>query len=1122
MSHIFFQFHMMFKSLLIQFCRFYLPFALFGTFFFGCKPSLPDPVAEAYELLPNEVDYNFHVKPILADRCYACHGPDEGSRKAGLRLDSEEEAFAKLASGNFAFVKGNVNKSEVYHRMISEDAELLMPPPESNMTLSANEIATIVKWIEQGSKWKPHWSFMKVIKSEVPEVDKQWVRNNPIDNFIQTELIRQNLEPNPVADKERLLRRVTLDLTGLPPTIQEMDNFLADKSPKAYEKVVDRLLSSQENAERLTMEWLDVARYADSHGVSFDGYREMWPYRDWVIQAFKDNMPYSDFITKQVAGDLLPKASTEDKLATAFYRLNPMEASAGSISEEYRVEYVAERTATTGTAFLGLTIGCARCHDHKFDPISQKNFFQLSAFFNSIDEYGLGPTDLNRAPTVLLFEGKDKVRIDSLDLLISETEKELTKIQAAEIKNYVAEIGELSKIENEVGSFSFESFEKIKRVKKKENPFADEEAEEYKKKSPKEKAKIDSLKMVEKKKIETEEILILDKNKKSEATLGVELVAGKKGKALAFDDDYDYVSLNDNGFYDQYDPFSASVWVNPKKEEINHLKNIIGNSNNFLGFYRGWEMILDSSNHVSLRLIHRLPDDYLEVVTEDSVPFDTWTQLGFSYDGSGKASGVSLFINGKNQKVKSLNDKLTRSILPIHEYTAKLDTLPLRLGKSYRLFTSDPGIYKGLIDEVKLYDRELSSLEMAKLGDADPSTISKPAINQFFNENDKKAIALRNELRSLRKARTTLMGSIREVMVMEDMAEPRPTYLLSRGLYNQYAEEVETSTPENILPYPKDYPKNRLGLAKWLVNEENPLPSRVLINRYWQMIFGTGIVKSSGDFGIQGDLPTHPELLDWLAAEFMESNWDLKKMLKLMVMSATYQQSSFANAEKYEADPDNKFYSRSSSYRLPAEFIRDNALASSGILDKKVGGPSVKPYQPEGLWEELGDFSYKLHKYKQDSVANLHRRSMYTFARRFSPAPYMITFDAGNREICITRRVNTNTPLQALNLLNDPQFVEASRSMSERVIREKVTLDEQLTMSFRLSTGVTPTPALLATLKEHYQSAFKHFQENPSLADSLLAVGELPRDNRLDKAQTAAMTVVANSILNFDETYMKR
>lgn len=1090
---------------------------------FGCQPSLPEDVELAYETLPEKIDYNFHVKPILADRCYACHGPDEGSRKAGLRLDIEENAFMKLSSGNRAFSKGSLGGSEVYHRMISLNPETVMPPPESNLTLTPAEIATIAKWVEQGAEWKEHWSFLKVESPAIPEVKEDWKRNNEIDYFVQAELGRQGLSPNPQADKERLLRRVTMDLTGLPPTIQQIDDFLNDNSERAYEKVVDRLLASQEHAERLTMEWLDIARYADSHGVSFDGYREVWPYRDWVINAFKNNIPISDFITKQVAGDLLPNGTTEDKLATAFYRLNPMEASAGSIQEEYRVEYVAERTATTGTAFLGLTIGCARCHDHKFDPISQKNFFQLSAFFNSIDEFGLGPTDLNRAPTLMLFKDYQRKKLDSLDQLILQKEKILEEYQVSEIKDYVGTISPDKLLPKEIASYSFESFEKIKKEKKRRNPFAEEEAEEYKTKTAKEKAKIDSLKKAnKKKKKEYEEILILDNNKNAEATLGVELVNGWKGKGLLFDDDYDYVSLNKVGFFDQYDSFSASAWIKPQENEKRHIQNIIGNSNNFLGFYRGWEMFLDSANHLSVRLIHRLPDDYLEVITEKSVKFETWTQVGFSYDGTGNAAGVTLYMDGESQQVSVVSDQLSRSILPIDEYTAKIDTLPVRLGKSYRLFSFDPGIYKGYMDEVKLFDRELTSLEMASLVGNSSIQLSSENSKEYLLAKEQKAIQLRNNIRSLRKAKLEILEKTQEVMVMEDMPEPRPTFLLKRGVYNDYGEKVLPSTPENVLPFPEDYPQNRLGLAKWIINPDNPLPSRVIINRYWQMIFGTGIVKTSGDFGIQGDLPTHPELLDWLAYEFMDSGWDLRSMLKLMVMSAAYQQSSFADPEKYEADPENKYYARSSSYRLPAEFIRDNALASSGILDKKIGGPSVKPYQPEGLWEELGDFSFKLHKYKQDTGSNLHRRSLYTFTRRFSPAPYMITFDASNREICITKRVNTNTPLQALNLLNGPQFIEASRFMSERVIKEEETLEDRLKLSFRLATGVTPNEKLLATLKEYYESAYTHFQENPLSADSLLAVGELPRDLALDKTQTAALTLVANSILNFDETYMKR
>ena len=1094
----------------------------------SCNPSLPDPVKLAYASLPEKVDYNFHIKPILADRCYACHGPDVNSRKGNLRLDIEEEAFAKLASGNFAFVKGSLRKSEVFHRIVSDNPEYTMPPPDSKLSLTAIEIALITKWIEQGSEWKPHWSFLKVEKPEVPETQKDWVANNPIDYFIQAELESRGLSPNPIADKERLLRRVTLDLTGLPPTIQDIDSFLNDKSPDAYEKVVDRLLKTEAHAERLAMEWLDVARYADSHGVSFDGYRDMWPFRDWVVESFKKNMPFNDFITKQVAGDLLPNAMKEDKLATAFYRLNPMEASQGSISEEYRVEYVAERTATTGTAFLGLTIGCARCHDHKFDPISQKDFYQLSGFFNNVDELGLGATDVNRAPTMILYEDAQLESIDSLNHLIDVRSKKLTPSEIALIKNYVNSLREHQKLENEIGYYPFEKMEKIKRKKKVPNAFAEDMKEEKSKKKKKgkltAKEKEDKKKEEEKKKkeIEYEEVSIVDNNKISEATLGVTIVSGKHGNGLYFNEDFDYVSLNKTGWFEHYESFSASLWINPEKLDKEHMKTVLGNSNSYAGQYRGWDFALDTTNHLKMRLIHRLPDDFIEVITKEVIPADQWTQVGFTYDGRQQANGISIFMNGEKLATQILSDHLTRSIKPINWYTSKPDTLAVRLGKGYELWTGDPGIFVGSMDEVRLFDRQLTQLEMAQLGEHEMNPIPPVILAEHNRAKSKEAITVENDLKSLRKAKAEIMNKTTEIMVMEDMPKPRQTYLLGRGLYNVHSEKLESGTPENILPFPSVYPKNRLGLAKWLVNEENPLTSRVTINRYWQMIFGTGIVKTTGDFGVQGELPTHPELLDWLAAEFIESGWDLRSMLKLMVMSSSYQQSSHADTEKYEADPDNRYYARSSSYRWQAEIIRDNALAASGILQKKIGGPSVKPYQPDGLWEELGFFSYKLYKYKQDTGANLHRRSLYTFARRFSPAPFLTNFDAGNREICITRRVNTNTPLQALNLLNDPQFVEASRYLSERMLKEKSELDDQITLGFRLSTGVTPDQQLLTTLKEHYQSAFNHFQKNPNLADSLLSVGDLPRDIHLDKTKAAALTIVANTIFNYDETYMKR
>lgn len=1091
----------------------------------GCKPSLPEPVQVAYASLPEVIDYNFHVKPILSDRCYPCHGPDENTRKGNLRLDIEEEAFAKLANGNVAFMKGHPGRSEAVRRMISTDESYLMPPPSSKLILTPEEIAVITKWLEQGAEWKEHWSLLPIESPEPPKIEKPWTSINEIDQFIQAELEEQGLEPAPLADKERLLRRVTMDLTGLPPTLEEMDDFLQDSSPDAYEKVVDRLLLTDAHAERMAMEWLDIARYSDSHGVSFDGYRNMWPYRDWVIASFKDNLSYNQFIIDQVAGDLKPDASEKDKLATAFYRNNPMEASAGSINEEYRVEFVAERTALTGTAFLGLTMGCARCHDHKFDPIKQKEFFQLSAFFNSVDELGLSVTDANRAPTLLMFNPAEKARIAILENEINSMENELVKIQneIPVVKDYITS---LASIEVEGGVlFPFEEIKKIEREikRKKPKPFEpDPEAEKMmalaKKKMAEEKKK--NGKKEEKK--PTEEIQILDKNTSSEATLGVTLVEGIKGKALHFDEDYDYALLKNIGWFEIHEPFSISSWIKPGNEPKGELQTIIGNSGDFGSDFRGWEVYLDKGMHLNVRIIHRIPDDYLEVSTKAVITKGEWSQVGFTYDGSGKASGVTLFINGENTSTVVLKDQLKRSIIPIREYTLKPDSIPIIIGKSFRLFSGDPGLYNGLIDEVAIYNRKLSLLEMASIGREEKNTPEAALVRQHYVEHSPETRKIEKRLMDLRKEKVALYDKVEEVMVMEDMPERRTTYLLERGVYNMYGEKVEENAPEWILPFSDTLPKNRMGLALWLVDKRNPLTSRVIINRYWQLIFGKGIVKTAEDFGNQGELPTHPELLDWLASEFMENDWDLRFMLKEMVMSYTYRQSSRPSQLAMNKDPENKYYSHMSTYRWPAELIRDNALAASGLLKNHVGGPSVKPYQPKGMWKDLGDFSYRLSKYHPDSGDSLYRRSMYTFVRRFMPSPFMNNFDSPNREICTPRRVTTNTPLQALNLLNDPQFIEASRVLSERVQKEKELPDQQIELGFRLSTGVLPTEDQMKILMDQYNSAYTHFEENPQLADSLCNIGESSMNKDFNLAKTAALTMVVNTIFNFDETYMKR
>ncbi len=1099
----------------------------------ACTESLPEDIETAYANLPETVDYNFDVKPILSDRCYQCHGPDVNTRKAGLRLDTEESAFSALANGNRAFVKSKPGKSEAYHRIISTDPEYMMPPPDSKLALTPRETAIIVKWIEQGAEWKPHWAFIPVEKPAVPAAPDNWQQFNAIDNFIQDKLIQEQMEPAVLADKERLLRRVTMDLTGLPPAPEDVDAFLANDSPDAYEQVVDRLLGTVEHAERLTMEWLDIARYADSHGVSLDGYREVWPYRDWVIDAFKDNIPYDEFIKVQVAGDLRENATMKEKIATAFYRLNPMETSAGSIDEENRVEYVIERTALTGTAFLGMTIGCARCHDHKFDPISQKEFYQLSAFFNNLNERGLGIVDGNRAPALLMFSEEQSGTLDSLSEKISELDDNLSQRMShfRKVANYIKdqEAGQTAPYKP-IASASFESLRKVKEEIKRPKfvPFLPETEEEKKKKQEakkkEEEKKKEKSEEEKKKEKRTKEIQWVDENEKVEASLTVTLDDGYEGKAARFKQDYDYIHFEKVGNFELYEPFSVGIWIKPGTDPVGELQTLIGNSGYFQSDFRGWEFYLDENNHLALNLIHRVPDDWIKVVAaEDRIEEEKWTHVGFTYDGSAEGNGVRLFMNGKEVKTETRSDNLKRSIHPVSEYTLRRDTVPLQMGKSMREGSGDQGVYQGLMDEFRLFDKEISPWEMALLANITDEEFLAGLIEEHQTKRSADYLHRQAELKVLRKKRLAVYDEVQELMIMEDGVEARKTYLLQQGLYNLPGEEVTAGTPAQIMEYDDNLPGDRSGLAEWLVDPENPLPSRVIINRYWQLLYGKGIVKSAEDFGNQGDLPTHPELLDWLAAEFMESGWDLRKMIKLMVMSYTYRQSSSGTPASREMDPENKFYARMSSYRWPAEFLRDNALAASGLITRQVGGPSVKPYQPEGLWTDLSEFSYRLARYRADTGSNLYRRSIYTFTRRHMPAPFMVNFDAGNREICIARRISTNTPLQALNLLNDPQFVEASRVLAERVQVETEDIRDQITLAFRLLTGIRPAAEQVDILEEQFEHNLEYFSgDNTVQADSLCMVGEKPVVSTLNTSKTAALTMVVNTIMNFDETYMKR
>ncbi|MCB0684895.1 MAG: DUF1553 domain-containing protein [Saprospiraceae bacterium] len=1048
----------------------------------SCGEKLPDEINDEYVNLPKYVDYNFDIKPILSDRCYSCHGPDELARKGGLRLDVEKISKSKLESGNTALVEHNLAKSAVYQHIISEEEDMIMPPPDSKLHLSARDKAMIVKWIEQGAEYKPHWAFIAPVKTNPPEpTTPEWKVNNEIDLFIQKSLRSHSLVPSNEASKETLLKRVYMDLTGLPPKLDDIDAFLNDNSSEAYEKVVDQLLASDAGAERLAMEWMDVARYADSHGLHADGWRNAWPWRDWVIKAFQSNMSYDQFVTEQLAGDLLPNPTREQILATAFHRNHPMTAEGGAIDEEFRLEYVADRTNTTATALMGLTMECARCHDHKFDPISQKDYYALSAFFNNVREVGMTGDDGNYGPLLKLTSPETDQKLKDLQQSIIQATNELEKEAAtiAATKQY------LTRVKDQIhqGQINHLSFEKKARNPKGLN--------------------------------------IFDGNTSVYANGDPPLVEGKIGKAVFFDNEYDEVYLSEVPELDVPTPASAAMWINTKKRQLTKTQVLIGNAGNKNNYWRGWDFYLEDNNQISLRLINALPHNLIHVKTQDSVLLNTWTHVAFSYDGSGKAEGVKIYINGAQVSVDVIYNRLYKNIRTISAGANEEVHQPLRISKSYRAFTGDNGIFKGKIDEIYLYNRVLSSLEIAYL--AGENTDNDALRIDHTLVHNPKWLALQKKRNDLVQEMIGLMDTVPEVMVMEEMNMPRATHVLNRGQYDAPGEQVDPSTPPEILPFPDNLPRNRLGLAIWLFDPKHPLTARATVNRYWQMIFGRGIVQTARDFGNQGALPSHPELLDWLAVTFQESGWDVRSLLKSFVMSATYRQSSETDPTQKEKDPENIYLSRGVTLRWPAEMIRDNALAASGLLVRKIGGPSVKPYQPEGLWIEKGTFSYKLLRYIPDEGDGLYRRSLYTFIKRTSPPPSMTIFDVPSRDVCHISRESTNTPLQALVLLNDPQYVEAARILGERMLREGgITLKDQMVYGFRLVTGRRPIPEEVEVLTAIYKESLEEFSRDNAKATELLAVGNRVSDLQLPLQKRAAMAMVGSTMLNMDEAYMKR
>lgn len=1086
-------------------------FALFVFTHCEQKSQIPDVVAGLP--LPEKIDFNFHIKPILSDRCFACHGPDNNARKAGLRLDTEEGAFSALKeSKGHAIVKENLAKSAVYQHIISKDPDRQMPPPNSNLKLSEYEIALIGRWIEQGAEWKKHWSFIPPQKPEIPQVVEKSFVKNPIDNFILQRLEKEGLKLSPLVSKEKLIRRASFDLTGLPPTVEEIDDFLNDNSTNAYEKVIDRLLASPHFGEKMAADWLDVARYADTHGYQDDMPREMSPWRDWVINAFNQNISYKNFVTWQLAGDLLPKASYEQILATGFLRNHAQSQEGGIIDEEYRVEYVADKTNTVSRAFLGLTVECSRCHDHKYDPIAQKEFYQMYAFFNSTPETGWIPYKGTPAPVIEKTDNGVKEQLEAVQNVIKAQEQKLAERKMQAEKDF--NIWEKS-FRSNMSSLLIKDLQKDLLVYL---PFEDTLQGKYfdewaKKLKP----------------------IILTNNKADKAKQAkiyggktLAIVEGKVGKAFKFDGN-NVVALDKlTADFERSDEFSlmAYVMLSQKKKDV----PIIAKIEEYNDGQRGYELsITDDTLYVKIN--HLYPYNCLEVKAKSPIPINEWTHVGMSYDGTSKAEGITLFVNGeKIESVVKINH-LYRTIKTFNR-DDNARNWDLQIGRRNFESLNDKVIS---IDEVKIYGRKLSELEYAFMPHPSPpllggSTDSNSllwrgqgeALFDYYLDNHNQAyISQKTEVKKARQEEEKIRHSLPEIMVMSDLQKPRATFILNRGQYDapKKDQQVFPATPESVLPF-SNFPKNRLGLAQWLFDEKNPLTARVYVNRLWLMVFGRGLVSTVEDFGNQGSLPSHPELLDWLAVSLKESNWDTKKILKLMLLSATYQQSSKIDPKIQERDSENILLAHAPNQRLTGEMMRDNALAISGLLVRRIGGKSVKPYQPEGIFE-ITTSGRGVVVYEQGKGEDLYRRSLYTYWKRTVPPPAMITFDGSERNICVVKRQSTNTPLQSLVLLNDPQMMEAARVFAEKVMSKEKDLVQRITYAFRSATSRMPTEKEIDVLKDLYAKELVNFKRNPQNVRQLISIGEYKINTTLNAAELAAMSVVASTIFNMSEAVVK-
>lgn len=1026
----------------------------------------------------DKISFNEQVRPILSEKCYYCHGPDSEDIKGHVQLHTFEnvtkERTYKSRSGKVktldpVIIPGDPENSLLFELVTTDDEDDIMPPKKRHMPVTKEEIEVLRQWIKEGAEYEELWSLQPLPdKIAIPAKSSAKAKND-IDHFVQQKLQKNKLQPAQDADDDILLRRLYLTLTGLIPTPEQIAEFKNDKSGKAYENTVDKLLKSKACAEHLAVEWMDVARYADSYGYQTDRGRHVWPYRDWILRAFDKNLPYDEFIHHQLAGDMIPNADEDMKLATAFNRMHMQKNEGGSVPEEFRTEYVADRAQTAATAFLGMTMECSRCHDHKYDPISQEDYFKTFALFNNIDEAGLYSffTHAVPSPSMPIVNDAEKRTLAQKAKVPEQKQKTFDALHAALKTDFEQWKTSWNKEVETKGLLAHFTFDKLKNNK------------------------------------------IMSEDEKVNGTFNAaysKTSEGKFGKGFLLDGDssLDFKGL---GNIERHKPFSFSLWVNADKKF--ERSNILGRNR---GWYdagsRGYELMIEDGK-LSFALVHFHPGNEIRVQSKKELPIKAWHQISVSYNGSSKANGIKIFLDGEELACDTIKDNLTKEIWyqdpdkkpdPKKQKGNNDRSEKLYIGARFR----DTGLTNSKVDDFKLFDRQLSALEM-RHNFAQSAKASDAELFEYYllNQSEKyqQAFAI---LSKARKDYNVYYQSRLHMMVMEEMPEPRTTYVLKRGLYStpDLERPVEPGPPEKIFPFGKEYSRDRLGFAKWLTHPKHPLTARVTVNRYWQMVFGRGLVATTNDFGSQGEFPTHPELLDYLSRSFVDSGWDLKALLKQMVMSHTFRQSSKAPTELLASDPENKLLARGPVNHMTAEMLRDNTLFTADLIVDQFGGQSI---QAKNLWK------------------NKYRRSVYTYWKRNDPNPEMLIFGTPRRQICSVKREKTSTPLQPLVLMNSPLVSESAKHVAKIALETNESDDVRLNKLYTQLISKELSPKQLELLKSLLNDQRQYFKENKTAADQYLKVGKSKIDiTKFDKNELASWAVLANTIVNLDSFYMVR